>query len=191
MPALWTGQRQGDLLALPWSAYDGSHVAAIQDWSFRDGSGWGTLKALLDKTPKRSPCVLTNKSGVPWTSDGFRASWRKLCAKAKIQDLTFHDLRGSAVTRLALAGPPTGDRWRDRTQPVGHRSLISIISATARRSPRMLSDGWNRGKSEQNCKMRCKTVPVNKGLSNGGRTRTRTLDPLIKSQLLYQLSYAP
>jgi hypothetical protein len=25
----------------------------------------------------------------------------------------------------------------------------------------------------------------------GGCTRTRTLDPLIKSQLLYQLSYAP
>jgi hypothetical protein len=29
------------------------------------------------------------------------------------------------------------------------------------------------------------------GPSSGGRTRTRTLDPLIKSQLLYQLSYAP
>jgi hypothetical protein len=26
---------------------------------------------------------------------------------------------------------------------------------------------------------------------NGGRTRARTWDPLIKSQLLYQLSYAP
>jgi hypothetical protein len=25
----------------------------------------------------------------------------------------------------------------------------------------------------------------------GGRRRTRTFDPLIKSQLLYQLSYAP
>ena len=25
----------------------------------------------------------------------------------------------------------------------------------------------------------------------GGRARTRTVDPLIKSQLLYQLSYAP
>jgi integrase len=24
--ALWTGQRQGDLLTLPWSAYDGSHL---------------------------------------------------------------------------------------------------------------------------------------------------------------------
>ena len=28
-------------------------------------------------------------------------------------------------------------------------------------------------------------------LVDGGRTRARTLDPLIKSQLLYQLSYAP
>jgi hypothetical protein len=26
---------------------------------------------------------------------------------------------------------------------------------------------------------------------NGGRSRDRTYDPLIKSQLLYQLSYAP
>jgi hypothetical protein len=26
---------------------------------------------------------------------------------------------------------------------------------------------------------------------SGGRRRTRTFDPLIKSQLLYQLSYAP
>jgi hypothetical protein len=26
MLALWTGQHQGDLLSLPWSAYDGTHV---------------------------------------------------------------------------------------------------------------------------------------------------------------------
>src|SRR5262245_43543091 len=30
-----------------------------------------------------------------------------------------------------------------------------------------------------------------KGFVDGGRTRARTWDPLIKSQLLYQLSYAP
>lgn len=34
----------------------------------------------------------------------FRASWRKLVAKAGIVGLTFRDLRGSAVWRLALAG---------------------------------------------------------------------------------------
>lgn len=34
-----------------------------------------------------------------WNSDGFGASWRKACDKAAIADLTFHDLRGSAVVR--------------------------------------------------------------------------------------------
>jgi integrase len=39
------------------------------------------------------------------TSDGFRASWGKTCIKAGLaDDLHFHDLRGSAVVRLALAG---------------------------------------------------------------------------------------
>ena len=33
--------------------------------------------------------------------------------------------------------------------------------------------------------------PALAGLWDGGRTRARTWDPLIKSQLLYQLSYAP
>jgi hypothetical protein len=28
--ALWTGQRQGDLLRLPWSAYDGARIRLQQ-----------------------------------------------------------------------------------------------------------------------------------------------------------------
>jgi integrase len=47
--------------------------------------------------------MLTNSEGKPWTSDGFRASWRKACAAAGIVGVTFNDLRGTAVTRLALA----------------------------------------------------------------------------------------
>jgi integrase len=37
---------------------------------------------------------------------GFRASWGKACAHAGIgdEDLHFHDLRATAVTRLAIAG---------------------------------------------------------------------------------------
>jgi len=43
-------------------------------------------------------------SAIKIAADGFRSSWRKACAKAGVKDLTFHDLRGSAITRLAVAG---------------------------------------------------------------------------------------
>lgn len=103
--ALWTGQRQGDLLRLPWSAYDGQHVRLQQSKTGRRvvvPVGM-PLRLLLDRAPRRGPLILTNSKGQPWTAEGFRASWRKACARAKIAGLTFHDLRGSAVVRLALA----------------------------------------------------------------------------------------
>src|SRR5437588_333797 len=60
------------------------------------------LKAALDAAPKRSTIILTNSDGAPWTSDGFQASWRKACRRAGVVGVTFHHLRGTAVTRLAL-----------------------------------------------------------------------------------------
>jgi integrase len=83
--ALWTGQRQGDLLRLPWSAYDGTHIRLRQSKTgrrvqIRVGA---PLKLALDAMPKRSTIMLTNSEGKPWTSDGFRASWRKACAAGR------------------------------------------------------------------------------------------------------------
>ena len=106
MLALWTGQRQGDLLRLPWSAYDGSVIRLKQG---KTGARvtvpvGAPLKAALDATRKRGPLILMNTRGVPWTANGFSASWRKACAAARISGLTFHDLRGTAVLRLSLAG---------------------------------------------------------------------------------------
>ena len=104
--ALWTGQRQGDLLRLPWSSYDGTHIRLRQAKTgarvvIRVGA---PLKAALDAVPRRSPIILTHSDGKPWTSDGFHTSWRRACKAAGIVGVTFHDLRGTAVTRLAIAG---------------------------------------------------------------------------------------
>jgi integrase len=105
--ALWTGQRQGDLLRLPWSAYDGKNLRLRQSKTGRHiiipvGKH---LKAILDGADRVSTQMLTNDLGRPWTSDGFRTSWGKTCIKAALaDDLHFHDLRGSAVVRLAIAG---------------------------------------------------------------------------------------
>lgn len=105
MLALWTGQRQGDLLALDWSAYDGSKIRLQQ-------SKTGTrvtipvgapLKAILDPL-RGNGRIMLNTRNKPWSDDGFRASWAKAQRKAGVVGVTFNDLRGTAITRLALAG---------------------------------------------------------------------------------------
>lgn len=108
MLALWTGQRQGDLLRLTWTAYDGRMIRLRQG---KTGAriaipAGAPLKAALDAASlhkKDAVTILTTESGTSWTESGFRASWRKACQKAGVRDVTFHDLRGTAVTRLALA----------------------------------------------------------------------------------------
>lgn len=104
--ALWSGQRQGDLLRLPWSAYESPYIRLRQSKGGRRVAmpAGAPLRALLDATDRRGPLILTNTLGRPWTSDGFRTSWGKACERAGIEGLTFHDLRGTAVVRLAIAG---------------------------------------------------------------------------------------
>lgn len=104
--AIWTGQRQGDLLRLPWSAYDGQSIRLVQQ---KTGSRveiplGQPLRALLSEAPKTTPTILSTTRKTSWTGSGFRSSWRKACMKAGVDGLTFHDLRGTAVTRLAVAG---------------------------------------------------------------------------------------
>lgn len=105
--ALWTGQRQGDLLRLPWSGYNGTRIRLRQSKTgCRVSIPVGApLKVALDQAAKskHGPIILTSTDKTPWTSDGFRASWRKACIKAGVVGVTFNDLRGTAVTRLALA----------------------------------------------------------------------------------------
>jgi integrase len=104
--ALWTGQRQGDLLRLPWSAYESPYIRVRQSKGRRRVAmpAGAPLRLLLDGAPRRGPLILTNTRGLTWTSDGFRASWATVCDRAGISSLTFHDLRGTAVVRLAIAG---------------------------------------------------------------------------------------
>ncbi len=108
MMALWTGQRQGDLLALTWFAYDGETIRLRQS---KTGVRvtipvGGPLRAALDAArvgAAKDGRILRNSAGEPWTADGFRASWGKTCKRAGIAGLTFHDLRGTAVTHLFAA----------------------------------------------------------------------------------------
>lgn len=104
--ALWTGQRQGDLLKLTWGSYDGATIRLRQGKTGRRVTVpvAGPLREALDDAKSRRVglTILTTTRGTPWTSSGFRASWGKV--PVALDGLTFHDLRGTAVTRLARAG---------------------------------------------------------------------------------------
>jgi integrase len=106
MLGLETGQRQGDLLVLPWSAYDGQWIRLRQGKTGRRVNVPVTkrLRAILDNTKRTATVILTNNRGIAWGENAFRFAWWATCRKAKISGLHFHDLRGTAVTRLAEAG---------------------------------------------------------------------------------------
>lgn len=123
LAALWTGQRQGDLLKLTWHQYDGQFLRVKQGKTNKRVRipVSGLLKDVLDDLKAKAPTdtkvaghILLNSRGQGWTEDGFRASWAKAYEKARLpieedEKLHFHDLRGTAVTRLALAGCTTSE----------------------------------------------------------------------------------
>jgi|SRR5262245_55582388 len=58
----------------------------------------------MRETPRRAAVILTDHMGRPWDTRRFKYQWSKACKAAGIVGLTNNDLRGTAVTRLALAG---------------------------------------------------------------------------------------
>jgi len=104
--AINTGQRQGDLLRLLWSAYDGKEIKMRQrkTGAYVPIPVSDALKTALDAASRKSPIMLVNSDGKPWSESGFQGAWGKATVRAGIRGVTFHDLRGTAVVTLARAG---------------------------------------------------------------------------------------
>lgn len=108
--ALWTGQRQTDLLKLTWSNIKDGRLKFRQGKKRRlvDVRLPAGLKAILDATPQRAMTILTDPNGKPWTTEPrpiyFMHCWRKATLAAELDGLHFHDLRGTTCTMLADAG---------------------------------------------------------------------------------------
>lgn len=104
--ALHTGQRRGDVLKLAWSAYDGDFVKVRQGktGAYVRIPVTGTLKAIMDNATRTTTTVCANSRGRSWTPSGFDSSFGKERTRLGITGVTFNDLRGTAVTKLAAAG---------------------------------------------------------------------------------------
>lgn len=114
--ALYTGQREGDVIRMTKAAIKGDLISVRQKktgkhlWIpiHRD------LKPILEEALAASPqtCVqiFTSTLKEPWTEDGFKTSWGKHKPPlVKENGLVFHGLRKSAVVALLEAGCPDAE----------------------------------------------------------------------------------
>jgi integrase len=107
--AVETGLSQEDLLVLPWTAV-AEHV--IVSKRLKNGTPVAIpvspeLAAVLKAIPRdRSLTVLTKADGLPWDpkGNGLRAAFREARIASSVDGLTFHDLRGTFITRRRTAG---------------------------------------------------------------------------------------
>lgn len=110
--AAHTGLRLGDLLRLSWSHVGTDAITITTGKSKHRRTAliplYDDLRRVLANIPKRSTTILTNVRRRPWTTNGFGTAFdrAKIVANMKAQDLHFHDLRGTAVTKLYIAGIP-------------------------------------------------------------------------------------
>jgi integrase len=109
--ALLTGQRQGDILSLPFKNVTDEGILFRQA---KTGKRLlvemsPTLKEVIDRARAMAPVVdiggyvLRTRRGVCYTSEGFRACWQRTMNKAmKLgaigERFTFHDLRAKSVS---------------------------------------------------------------------------------------------
>lgn len=183
--ALHTGQRQGDILRLPWSAYDGSCIRLRQGKAKRAGKVpplltipcTKALKRLLNGMERRSPLILTTKTGKAFKGRYFGKKWEETTTLAGLDEielpggaagetfgLHFHDLRGTTVTLLAEAGctvaqivPITGhtlktatiilDKYMARTRVLADQAIFRLENQTGTNSVNRIV---NRPLSRQN-----------------------------------------
>lgn len=134
--ALALGQRQGDILALSWAAFDGRGFTIEQGKTGarvivplpRD------LAAELGGMERKADRILVSEtSGEPWGEDHFRHEFARIRTAAGLpKDLQFRDLRRTAATEIGAAGG-TDDEIRAVT---GHLSR-GVVAVYVRPDDRM------------------------------------------------------
>ncbi|HZR87923.1 MAG TPA: tyrosine-type recombinase/integrase [Bradyrhizobium sp.] len=112
--AALTALRVGDLVKIPVSAIGEDAIV----WHTGKSRGRKTivipitdeLRTLIAELPKHEVgAALTHSRGSPWTVAGLQTAMQRAKRDAAIKGLTFHDLRGTGATRLAVAGMPLED----------------------------------------------------------------------------------
>lgn len=106
--AIETGLSQEDLLVLPWSAVRENVIVSRR---LKNGTPVAIpispkLAAMLEAAPRTAVTILTTATGRSYgpKGNGLRSAFRLATVEAQVEGRTFHDLRGSFITRRRSLG---------------------------------------------------------------------------------------
>lgn len=127
--AIYTGMRQGEILALRWEDVDFQRRrVVVQDSKNGERRGLAlvgpALAALLDHGRlRRLGCDLVFPSPKdPTRPADIRSAWDAAVARAELVDFRFHDLRHTAASYLAMSGASLAEI----AEVLGHKTLAMV-----------------------------------------------------------------
>jgi integrase len=171
--AALTGLRRDDLLRASWShiAEDGTAIVISTGKSNHRREAvipiYDELRARLARIPKRSPIILTNSRGRPWTNGGFGSSFNDSKRRAGIgSELHFHDLRGTAATKFYIAHLPLRAiaeilAWEEDRVSKIIRKYVDRAAATKALIMQLNKAARTAQTMNKSCKTDCKTILKN------------------------------
>lgn len=118
--SLFSAMRQADLCTLRWDQYKDGWLT-FQPSKTRKTTkvkvhlpvfALPPFKALVDELSRGTEYMLTSENGQPWKTENLRARWRAAMTKTDLagEDLHWHDIRGTAISRMADAGCTDAER---------------------------------------------------------------------------------
>jgi integrase len=127
LTALDTGCRFGELIKLRWRDID-MYSEIISILAFNTKTAESRLVAMTPRVKEELIKLVETSSGksdalVFGIDKGIRRSWNTACRIAGLENLRFHDLRHTAITRFVATGLPSAEIMRIS----GHRQANTFL----------------------------------------------------------------
>ena len=113
--------RRGEILGLRWEHIDLDKKTVFLPMTKNGSSRWVPLSD--EAIAKLSKAPTGTDHPFPVTDVAFRQAWDRLRTRADITDLTFHDLRHEAISRMC----DSGMKIHEVMAVSGHRTASQLL----------------------------------------------------------------
>lgn len=147
--ALFSAMRQSDMCALRWESYRDGRITYQQSKTgtkvYLPVFALPPFQALVDGLSKATEFMLTTETGHPMDAINLRTRWRVAFSKSDLrgEDLHWHDLRGTATTRLLEAGCTDAEVAAITGHSIGPGTKLGDYAARSRQLALNAYRKWN------------------------------------------------